>query len=373
MTQIKKIGIITVAIGITGTMVISCSKSPSTGNSSSLFGSFDQTAMLTNIANNVLLTQIDSLAFYANAVNTDVTSFTANPSTATLNTAQSDFAKLATNWGLAVPYNFGPMQTNSLQYPIDTYPWPANTTKIETEVSGQGNAATAGTDVEGMKSLEYLLFDKSGNAAVLTKYTTASDAANRKKYLISVATDLQTKTASLKSGWTNYLSSFVGAKGNDVNSSLSLIINNMSIYLDVVKNMKIGNPIGMGVKLNDNKVHPDQIEYPLSEESLPVMIANMQSMKDVFDGGSGQGIDDLLNYLKAQSNGQNLSTVIDNQFNDAITKLKAINPPYVTAITTQTQQLQAIYTSIKALLAYIKVDMANNLGVTITFTDNDGD
>ncbi|HEY0245206.1 MAG TPA: hypothetical protein VGC01_06550, partial [Mucilaginibacter sp.] len=71
--------------------------------------------------------------------------------------------------------------------------------------------------------------------------------------------------------------------------------------------------------------------------------------------------------------GQSLSAVVDSQFDDVINKINAVNSPYATAVSSQKQQVQDVFNSLKTLIAYFKVDVANNLGVTITFTDTDGD
>lgn len=348
-----------------------CSKSPSSKTSSSLFGTYDQTGMLTNIGSNVLYANINALATSAVSAQTAINTFATTPNSANLTAAQTAWTSLATNWALVAPIDFGPIQDNLIEANVDT--WPATDSKIETAITNGSNAANVGADTKGLKGLEYLLFDASGNTTVVSKYTAGTGAA-RAAFLKSVAADVVSQVSTLQTDWkSSYLSTFENAKGNDVSSSVSQLVNTISLYLDQVKNMKIGNPIGMGVKINDNKPHPDQIEYTIAEESIPAMIANVQAMKSAFDGGSGQGLDDLLNYVNAKSGGQNLSTVVDNQFNDVLTKLNAINPPYSTAVSNQTAQLQAAFTSLKTLIAYFKVDVANNLGVTITFTDTDGD
>jgi uncharacterized protein len=327
--------------------------------------------MLTNIGSNVLMAGINSTATSATAAQTAINAFAATPNSTTLTAAQTAWATLAVNWGATAPFDFGPIQNNLIEANVDT--WPVTDSKIETAITAGSSAVNIGSDTRGLKAVEYLLFDANGNAAVLAKYT-GSGAASREAYLNSVALDLVTQTTNLQNYWKNgYLSSFEAAQGNDVSSSVSQLVNTISLYLDQVKNMKVGNPIGMGVKVNDNLPHPDLIEYTIAEQSLPVMIANLQAMKAAFDGSSGQGLDDLLNYVKAQKNGQNLSTVVDAQFDDTITKMSAITPPYATAVSGQTQQIQAVFTSLKTLIAYFKVDVANNLGVTITFTDTDGD
>ena len=352
--------------------VAACSKSPSPDNNqSSLFGNYDQTAMLTNIGNNILLSGINNAATSATAVQTAITAFGTAPNSGTLIAAQGAWATLAQNWAVVEPFGFGPMQDQLIS--ANTNTWPANSAKIESAITANSNAANIGADTKGLKGLEYLLFDKGGNSAVLSKYT-GGNAAARIAFLNSVVKDVVTQATNLQNGWKNgYLNTFENAKGNDVSSSASQLINTLSLFLDQVKNMKIGNPIGLGVKVNDNKAHADLIEYTIAEQSIPVMKANVQAMKAAFDGGSGQGLDDLLNYVKAQKNGQNLSVVVDNQFDDVISKINAINAPYSTAVSSQTQQVQAVFNSLKTLIAYFKVDVANNLGVTITFSDTDGD
>jgi len=363
----KKIISLTTLIALL--FIVACSKI--TDDSGNLFGNYDQTTMLTNVGNS-LMTNINSTSTNASNISTAITAFTTNPTDETLTAAQNAFNTLAQTWALAAPFNFGPMSDNFISTYIDT--WPSDTTKINTAVANQSTAISVGANVKGLKALEFLLFNKNGNAVVLAKYTNATDAANRKTFINSVAQDLVTQTTNLQNAWNNgYLTSFNTAKGNDVSSSVSQLVNGIAIYLDNIKNLKIGNPIGMGVKVNDGAIHANLIEYTIDEQSLPVMIANLQAMKAAFDGSSQQGLDDLLDYVKAKSNGQNLSTVVDAQFDDAIAKLNAINSPYATALSTQTQQVQDVFNSLKQLIAYFKVDVANNLGVTITFTDTDGD
>jgi predicted lipoprotein len=362
-----------IGAAVAGIIVLAaaCSKSPGPTKTSSLFGNYDQTAMLTNVGNGVLMAGINTLATNATLAQTAINTFTTTPTSANLTAAQTAWTTLAVNWATVAPFEFGPLQNNLIGANVDT--WPAADSKIETAITSGSAATSVGADTKGLKALEYLLFDKTGNAAVLAKYTGSSGAA-RAAFLNSVAQDMATQSTTLQTNWkTSYLSSFEGAGGNDVSSSVSQLVNSISLYLDLIKNMKVGNPIGMGVKVNDNQPHPDMIEYTIAEESLPVMKANLQAMKTAFDGGSGQGLDDLLNYVKAQKNGQNLSAVVDAQFDDAISKINAITPPYATATSSQTKAIQAEFTSLKTLIAYFKVDVANNLGVTITFADTDGD
>ena len=350
-------------------LATACSKIPDSDNS--LFGNYDQTAMLNNIGNQVLLAGINRFSASAASAATAVSAFASNPADETLTSAQTAWQKLSQDWAAAAPFNIGPMNANLISGAVDE--WPANRDKIEKSILAQSKATNVGADAKGLKGLEYLLFDKNGKAAVLAKYA-GDNADKRKAFLNSVAQDVAAKAAYLQNAWnTGYLDAFATAKGNDVSSSASQMVNAIAFYLDNIKTLKIGNPIGMGIKINDNRPHPDKIEYAIAEESLSTMKANVQAMKTAFDGGAGQGLDDLLNYVKAQKNGQNLSAVVDKQFDEAVAKLNAVNPPYGVAVETQTQQVKDVFNSLKILISYFKVDVANRLGVTITFSDTDGD
>lgn len=355
-------------------MLAACKKAGGSGDGNSLYGTYDQQAMLSNIGNNVIVPGIKNFASTADLFNTKVNAFISAPDAGSLKEVQTAFEQLAISWASIAPFDFGPISDNLWFAQIDT--WPVNTSKIETAVSADADASSQGADAKGLKTLEYLLYDESGNDAVLARYQGDVQPTQYQNYLSSVSQNVLSLATKLQDAWTgsnNYIGTFINSQGNDVSSSASLLVNTLSLYLDEIKNMKIGNAIGMGVKVNDDETHPDKIEYKIAEESLPVMVANIQSMKAAFDGGSGPGLDDLLDYVKAQKDSKELSTEVDDQFDDVINKLNAIKPSFANAVTSQTQKLEDVFNSLKQLIAYFKVDVANNLGITITFSDTDGD
>ncbi|MEZ4590081.1 MAG: hypothetical protein R3D55_02920 [Chloroflexota bacterium] len=68
-----------------------------------------------------------------------------------------------------------------------------------------------------------------------------------------------------------------------------------------------------------------------------------------------------------------LSQVIDAQFVTTLAAFDEIEGSLHTAVTTNPNQVNAAYDEVRTLLVLIKADMANHLGVTLTFNDNDGD
>ncbi|MEO6851188.1 MAG: imelysin family protein, partial [Mucilaginibacter sp.] len=249
-----------------------CKKGGQTDSGTTLYGSYDQNAMLANVGNNIIVHSINNFTTSSASVAAAISSFVNSPDASSLAAAQASFQALALSWAATAPFDFGPLSDNLWYAKIDT--WPVNPGKIENAVSTNVDASTQGSDVKGLKALEYLLFDKKGKAAVLAKYQ-GTDVAitNRKNYLVSVSKNISAMATDLANAWSSsYSNTFSNSKGNDVSSSVSLLVNTFSLYLDEVKNLKIGNPIGMGIKVNDGQPHADKIEYLLTEESLQVML-----------------------------------------------------------------------------------------------------
>jgi predicted lipoprotein len=97
-------------------------------------------------------------------------------------------------------------------------------------------------------------------------------------------------------------------------------------------------------------------------------------MHTIYTGGDGLGFDDYLDFLGAEGEGGlPLSQVIDDQFVTTLAAFDAIEGTLHTTVTDQPDQVNAAYEEVRTLLVLLKADMANQLGVTLTFNDNDGD
>ena len=82
---------------------------------------------------------------------------------------------------------------------------------------------------------------------------------------------------------------------------------------------------------------------------------------------------DYLSFVNAQKSGQNLHTVIDNQFSAIKIELDNINDPLSNEVTVNTSGVNAVYQKMQQMVGYLKVDMTNALEVLITYQDSDGD
>lgn len=336
---------------------------------------FNRAAMLANYHSNLIVPAYTNLSRASQKLDSLVSVFTSNPDSAGLVTLQEGFKDLYRSWQSASSYGFGPADDGSLSRNMNTFP--ADTAKINANItSGSYNLdAILNNDAKGLPAMDYLLFGLAGTkAATVAKYTTDSKMVNRKKYLKDLSTYVRTNTAAVLSNWNSYASTFLNATGTDVGSSLGQMINEMDVDLEILKNYKLGIPMG---KQSMGILFPNKVEAYYSGISSELLLLQLQSLQNIYLGrnktSDGLGLDDYLAAANAQYASGSLNDAIKNQFSAAITKLQALPSPLSSAISNNQTLLNETYIELQKLLVLLKTDMPSALGVLITYEDNDGD
>jgi len=361
----------TAALGIASTgilLVPSCKKDCKTSQC------FDRKTMLTDIGNNVILPAFEEFAAKAQALEEQSVTFANTPNINELITLQNRWKETAYAIKKIELFKVGPVNDNFAYANIDF--WPVRTNDVNNYFNNAttitaADLSTKGSTVKGSPVIEYLIFAHAGgNIAVLDRFNTDADAAKRKDYLKALCTNLNGTAQMLNNAWkNNYLQTFLAADGTDINSSCNSLVNELLATEDYVKGMKVGYPAGK----KDGTLYPENVEAYQSGESIHFIENNLTIFETTFTGGTGQGLDDYLNFVGAESDGVLLSKKIIDQFAVCQSKCGAINLPLSDAVTQQPDKVTELYNELQKLLVYLKVDMVNNLGITITFNDNDGD
>lgn len=358
------------------------------------FDQYDRKEMLRNLGENVIIPAFEELTQKTNSLKQAITNFNSTATEANLVAVQNAWKDAAFAWKRAELYKVGPLDDggNGLLASIDH--GSANTMTIENAVNPNGveNAITTapgaidnnyietlGTTMKGLPTLEYLLFSRDqGNSFVLNQYTTGADAQKRKSFLSATAENLHNKVETVLNGWKpsggNHLQAFIDADGRDIGSSIGMMVNEIVYQIEVTRNEKVGRPLG---KRTNGNIQPQSVEGKYSNSSIAFIKENITGLERAFKGegtaGDKAGFDDLLNHLKAEFNGQPLAQLIKDQFNAIRQKADAINMPLQDAVSQNPAAVEALYTELNRLLVLTKVDMVNNIGVVITYIDNDGD
>ena len=339
----------------------------------SLFKSFNRQGMLSNIGNNMAVPSYNQTTTKAQELNVSLLALKQNISITTLNAARQSWIDLNASWRTTEVYGFGAMDYLLLKTRIDNYHCSA--VNIEANISNAAAinpAYIAGLPVtdKGIVAIEYLLFgDGSQNVEALMNADT-----QRVNYLVALGANLETQLTLVRNEWissgNNYLSTFISSDGNSTSSSLGKMINYEVMLMDEIKNMKLGKPMGK----QDATVIPTEVESYYSKQSIQNISANLQALENIFSGNGSIGVYDLLNHLGAKdNNGILLSSKLDAKFTEIETDISAINSTLDVAVINDFNDCDVLYNDTYDLYILIKVDVMNQLGLLLTFNDNDGD
>ena len=369
----KKITLLLLA-GIAISVVVinfSCKKK---GADSTPKVSFDRKALLTNMGNNIIVPAYQDLITKYRAFDSLSVVYTRNLDAGKLNVIQAKFKELYTAWQACSPVELGKADQAFLNLNNNTFP--ADTDKINGFISsGSINLdAAANVSAKGFPAIDYLLFGGS-NDAVVALFTTDAKASSRQLCFQLIADRIGSNLTDVLNDWkSTYLNTFIAADGTDVGSSVGMLINKLDYDLDVLKNNKLGIPMG---KQSMGVLYPQKTEAYYSGISAQLIVAQLQAMQNIYLGKGTQGdvigFDDYLSQIGAKYNGGSLNDTIKNAFTVAISKVQAVPDPLSAAIVTNPVPVNEAYAAVQKLLVLLKTDMPSALGVLITYVDNDGD
>lgn len=337
-------------------------------------------SILVNIGDNIILPGYQTLAASVNSLDSAIGDFNASPTGTKLSNVQGLFKSAYIAWQSASEYDyFGPAS--------DAQPtlsglniFPTTTTLIESNIAAGNDNVTAfaNTAAKGFPALDYLLFGVNGTLAA---YTTDGEAANRQKYLAAVSADIKTEVNAVLTAWSasgaGYIATFISGAGNSVSSSLGLLINSVDQDFEILKNDRLGIPLGkipVGVV---SPVLPQEVEAYYSGISVQLALAQLKAVQGIFMGtgakGNGLGLVTYLINANAKYNGGLLSDTIKAAFALNVSELQAVPDPLSQTIQTNPAGADAAFAESQQLVALLKTDMPSALGVLITYGDNDGD
>jgi len=325
---------------------------------------FDKEAMLTNMASGVIIPAYEDLQESLTNLQDVKDVWSAQPSASTFDALRDQYAVVHTKWVACSAYEFGPAAENNLRLTFNTFP--TDTAQINQNVAS-GNydlEANQNSDAIGLPALDYLLYFYEADDAVV-------QLAEYEGY-VQANIDLMTKTLdAVVDAWNaSYTDDFTSSTGSAAGSSTSLLVNELNFDYELVKNASLGIPAG---KKTLGITQPYKVESPYGRHSKSLAIAHVQALRNCFAGGSGQGLDDYLDNIEAKHNGELLSQAILDGFDDVETKLAAISGDLLIAVDDEATAVEAAYVSMQNLVVLLKTDMPSQLGIQITYQDNDGD
>lgn len=334
---------------------------------------FDVSTILVNTADNLIIPQFGDLKASTIELETAFNDFEANPDASTLLNLQSKFKTSYSYWQACSFVEYGNTNLNSLSAALNTYP--TDTANINSTFSNSiANLESASyTDAIGFPGLDYVLFKGTESEIISRLSNEGNDYCSKNIALI------KSKIESAYSFWNDnndsFYSDFISDKSKATGSGMSDFVNGFVKNVEVLKNGQLGFPAG---KFTLNTPRPEQSEALYSGFSLDLFKAHLANLERVykgenFSGSDGIGLDDYLKELGTLRNGKNLNELILQTFEEIETLANTLNGTTNDAIANQTTITDELYVKTKELVAYLKVDMINAMGLLIAYEDNDGD
>ncbi|MFD2935844.1 imelysin family protein [Spirosoma flavum] len=345
--------------------------------------SSDRKAMLTNIADNIILPSYANFKTKLDLMLTKSDAFTAKPDKASLTDFRQAWVDAYTEWQKVELFDVGPAEQYTLRNFFNIYP--TNTTGIEDYITAGSGAfdLPASYPKQGFPALDYLIngLDATDDA-IVARYTTAADAPKRIAYLKRLTTQMNTQFTTVYTAWTTggYRDTFVNCTALNAGCSTSKLVNGYVLnYERYIRSGKFGIPSGA---MSNGTVAPDKIEgYYKKDISLTLAKTAHQASIDLFNGKSvktgleGPSLKTYLNSLGAKdsSTGTSLVDIINKQFDAVNQQLTTLKPNLSDEIKTNDAAVVLVYTQMQKAVRMLKVDMTTAMSITITYTDNDGD
>jgi predicted lipoprotein len=145
---------------------------------------------------------------------------------------------------------------------------------------------------------------------------------------------------------------------------------------EILKTDQLGVPLG---DATGGPVLPDQVPYYRSGWAGPFMQAELRALEATFNGNLAGtapaiGFDDLLKHLAMDAPGATpLATQISTQITTCQQHLAAIPAPFDQSLTQDPAPARTLQAAVQQVVVLLKVDFLSRIGVSLTFTDGDGD
>lgn len=334
---------------------------------------FDESAMLTNYAENIIIPRFESLSGELTDFEAATTAFVADPTASTLLSLKESYVQAYVSYQRCSSFTFGPGLINGIPFRDRFNIFPTNSNVINQNIAAGTAVSASPQSTVGFPAIEFLIY--GDETQVIESFTTANDAPNRKTYLSQLVAELNATTSSINTGWDSYKSSFVSNTGSAAGTSLSELANQFNLDFEIMKNFKFKVPVG---RLNAGVPLPDKVEGYYSGISASLAKEQMSSLKEFYlgigeNGSDGLGLDDYLECLDAKTGDVSLAELIEDKMNGIIVKVDLLVDPMSQQLLSNQSVVDDVYLEMQSMVPLVKHEMTSAFAVQINYESGDGD
>lgn len=340
---------------------------------------FDRQAMLAGWADNIIIPGYQSFVSTTNELKNKGLAFSDNPSDENFTALKTAWLDAYMMWQKVSMFEIGKAEELRLRNNLNIYP--VNVEELHKNVleGGYNLELNSEIDRQGFPALDYLLFGiRDGDAATMSFYKTAEEAPQYLTYLAELVTRIDDLANVVLSDWTSgYKEQFVSNSGNSATSSVDKLVNDYIYYFE--KNLragKIGIPAGV---FSANPLSEKVEGFYKKDISKELFMTALTATEDFFKGkhfngsAKSESLNSYLNYLNTAKNGTDLSTLIQEQFNNIHIQAEKLGQDFAHQVETDNIQMLATYDQLQLNVVLLKVDMLQAMNINVDYVDADGD
>ena len=335
-------------------------------------GGPDERAVLVGLADSVAVPGYEAAAGSAGALRQALDSLCAAPSEAALAGARQAWKDARGPWKRTEAAWFGPVMDRRSVGVID---WPeVEPERIETMLAN--NPVSSPDDVRyllastqrGFGAIEYLLFD--GDAA--EKLSSGPRCA----YLAALGAVVESETAAVAEAWTTgtdgappYKDYLTGRASVSIVASdaVAEVVRTQVFLLRTIVDMRLASALG----LREGGADPAALPGGAGRNALTDLRDEVLGMRDVYTGGGGEdalGVSALVSGLSADADER-----MRVHFQNSLAAIDGVGMPLRQALEERPDAVKAAYDRLSELQQGYNTEVVSLLGVSIGFSDTDGD
>ena len=323
-----------------------------------------------SLTEDVIAPRYEAAALAANALDERVSRLASDPTAGRLDAAREAWREARSAWSRVQAYTFGPVM--ELRIPSLVSWWPISQDKIEDALGRDAISAddvreSFAADQRGFSALEYLLF--ADDDLVLERLSAGDSAYSQ--YVAALSGVIAEAMQQAADDWRGeYGDAFSGS--GDLAIAENLAIADL-VRIPVFLTETVGD-MQLGVALGVTKPEADPSVIPEGNAGAGVddLEQNLRGIQDTYLGDAdGLGISDLIAQLSEDA-GQRMRDALSDAIN-AIDALKSTGQSLNDLLQTDPDAVAEARDAIKAVQIVLNTEVVSLLGVTIGFSDNDGD
>ncbi len=360
-------------------LTFACGDDEQPGGGNEPVDNFDRQEMLFNWADNFIIPGYTALAEKTNTLKEAGASFSETPDATNYTNLVSAWEDAYLHFQDVSMFEIGKAEelrlTNNLNiYPTDVDALNNNVLEGDYNLELPSQIAT-----QGFPALDYLLFGiADGQDALIEFYQTDANADAYLQYLKALTLRIDSLIQAVLADWTDtYRDEFVNNTGNAATASVDKLVNDYIFYYE--RHLRAGK-IGIPAGVFSGSALPQNVEGLYSKDKSKALLNRaLDAVQAFFNGthttgnSNTESLKSYLDYLEIQKDGQNLSTIINNQFEAARTTASELDDNFSTQVENDNTKMLATYDQLQLNVVPLKVDMLQAFNINVDFVDADGD